>query len=67
MALITSGDQRKRVTWAPEIAAAAMAAGFGIDHNGYIAPLSLLPPSTREAVIGRMTAAAATGLQARAA
>ena len=67
LALITSGDQRKRVTWAPEIAAAVMTAGFGIDHNGYVAPLSLLPPSTREAVIGRMTAAAATDLRVRAA
>ncbi len=59
MALIIGGDQRKRATWAPEIAAAATAAGFGIDHNGYIAKLSLLPPSTRDAVVGRMTAIAA--------
>ncbi len=67
LALITSGDQRKRATWAPEITAAAMAAGFGIDHNGYIAPLSLLPPATRETVVKRMTAIAGTDLRVRAA
>lgn len=58
MALITAGDGRKRVTWAPEIVAAAMAAGAGMDHNGYIAPLDLLPPPTLAAVTGRMMQAA---------
>ena len=54
IALITAGDQRKRITWAPEIVSAAMAAGVGIDHDGYLAPLDLLPPPTRTAVTGRM-------------
>ncbi len=58
IALITAGDGRKRITWAPEIAAAAMAAGSGIDHNGYVAPLDLLPPPTRAAVTDRMMHAA---------
>ncbi len=49
-ALITSGDARKRVTWAPEIVEAAMAQGVGLDHDGHVAPLGLLPPPTRDAV-----------------
>ena len=55
MALISAGDARKRIVWAPEIVAAAMQAGAGIDHNGYVAPLDLLPPPTRAAVAERMT------------
>ena len=58
VALITAGDSRKRIIWSPEIMAAAMAAGSGIDHNGYVAPLDLLPPTTRSAVAGRMMQAA---------
>ena len=58
VALVTAGDGRKRVTWAPKIVQAAMAAGSGIDHNGYVAPLDLLPPPTRAAVAGRMMQAA---------
>ena len=58
VALITAGDSRKRIIWSPEIMAAAMAAGSGIDHNGYLAPLDLLPPTTRSAVAGRMMQAA---------
>lgn len=58
MALVTAGDHRKRVTWAPEIVAAALAAGTGLDHDGHLAPLDLLPPPTRAAVQGRMMQAA---------
>ena len=58
VALVTAGDGRKRITWAPEIVQAAMAAGRGLDHNGYVAPLDLLPPPTRAAVQGRMMQAA---------
>ncbi len=58
VALITAGDQRKRITWAPEVVAAAMQAGLGIDHNGYLAPLDLLPPPTRASVAERMLHAA---------
>lgn len=53
-ALITSGDQRKRLTWAPEIVRDVMERGFGIDHNGHVAPLALLPPPTRAAVTALM-------------
>jgi len=59
VALITSGDQRKRPTWAPEIVQDAMALGFGIDHDGHVAPLALLPPPTRAAVTALMTQVAA--------
>ena len=59
VALITAGDGRKRITWAPEIVAAATASGVGLDHDGHVAPLGLLPPPTRDAVIARMQARAA--------
>ncbi len=57
-ALITSGDARKRIVWAPEIAAAALAAGAVLDHDGHVAPLGLLPPPTRAAVTALMQRAA---------
>ena len=56
--LVTSGDHRKRPTWSPETLRAAMEAGFGIDHDGHIAPLDLLPPPTRAAVTAHMLDAA---------
>ncbi|WP_244869617.1 cupin domain-containing protein [Paraburkholderia aspalathi] len=49
IAVMTAGDQKKTITWAPEILVAAATAGFGIDHNGYVAPLRLLPFETRQA------------------
>ncbi|MFT4064091.1 hypothetical protein [Paraburkholderia sp.] len=49
IAVMSAGDQKKAITWAPEIVAAAAKAGFGIDHNGYVAPLRLLPFETRQA------------------
>ena len=58
VALVTAGDARKRITWAPDIVEAALAAGHGIDHNGYLAPLALMPPPTRAAVQARMMQAA---------
>lgn len=57
--LITSGDQRKRLAWTPEIVRDAMERGFGIDHDGHVAPLALLPPPTRAAVTALMLQAAA--------
>lgn len=57
-ALITSGDARKRIAWAPEIVAAALAAGTVLDHDGHVAPLGLLPPPTRAAVTAMMQRAA---------
>jgi quercetin dioxygenase-like cupin family protein len=47
IAVITAGDQKKRVAWAPEIVRGAAQAGYGIDPAGYLAPLRLLPPSVQ--------------------
>jgi quercetin dioxygenase-like cupin family protein len=58
VALITAGDARKRITWAPEIVQAAMDAGTVLDHDGHVAPLALLPPPTRTAVMARLLQAA---------
>ena len=54
--LVTSGDGRKRITWAPEIVREALALGVGLDHDGHVAPLSLLPPPTLAAVTALMSA-----------
>jgi len=35
--MMTPGDSRKRITWAPEVVEAAAQAGYAIDANGYIA------------------------------
>jgi hypothetical protein len=43
IALITSGDAKQPIEWSREIVDAASAAGWGIDHNGYLAPYHLLP------------------------
>ena len=59
LALITAGDQRKRVRWAPDILARAADAGWVLDHDGHVAPLDLLPPSTRAAVARQMAGVAA--------
>jgi quercetin dioxygenase-like cupin family protein len=34
--VMTPGDERKRITWAPEVTEAAAQAGWGIDANGYV-------------------------------
>jgi hypothetical protein len=49
IAVMSAGDQKKHIRWATEITAAAAQAGFGVDHNGYVAPLRLLPFETRQA------------------
>lgn len=49
MVLVTSGDARKRITWPEATVEAARAHGWGIDHNGYIAPAALLPAAFRVA------------------
>ncbi|WP_250515495.1 cupin domain-containing protein [Caballeronia sp. INDeC2] len=49
IAAMTSGDQKKHIEWAPEIVAAAANEGWGVDHNGYVAPLHLLPYELRKA------------------
>jgi hypothetical protein len=42
--VLTAGDHQKHPEWTQDIRARAAAAGFGLDHSGYIAPLRLLPP-----------------------
>jgi quercetin dioxygenase-like cupin family protein len=34
--LMTPGDERKRITWQPDVVDAAAQAGWGIDANGYV-------------------------------
>jgi quercetin dioxygenase-like cupin family protein len=43
LAVLTAGDQKKHPVWGADIVAAAAAAGLGVDHAGYLAPLKLLP------------------------
>ncbi|CAG4899547.1 cupin domain-containing protein [Paraburkholderia gardini] len=56
IAVMTAGDEKKTITWAPEFVVAAAKAGFGIDHNGYVAPLRLLPFETRQAAAALIAA-----------
>jgi hypothetical protein len=34
--IMTPGDERKRITWAPEVLSAAAQAGWTVDANGYV-------------------------------
>ena len=43
IAVVIAGEARKRITWAPEIIAAAADHGAALDHNGYVADKRLLP------------------------
>ena len=36
--VLTSGDHRKRIEWAPEVVTAATQAGWAIDASGFVAP-----------------------------
>ncbi len=36
MLMMTPGDERKRIAWAPDVTAASALAGWGIDANGYV-------------------------------
>lgn len=36
--LLSSGDHRKRIEWAPDVVLAAAQAGWAIDANGFVAP-----------------------------
>lgn len=45
--LMTPGDARKPITWAPDVVAAAAAAGLAIDANGYVAPKHFTDRSQR--------------------
>ncbi len=58
-ALVTAGDGRKRITWAREVVEAVTRSGFGLDHDGHVAPLSLMPPPTRAKVLANMLGVAA--------
>lgn len=48
--LMTAGDHKKKIQWAPEIVKAAAKAGLAMDHNGYVAALDLLPYEVRNAL-----------------
>ncbi len=48
--LMTAGDHRKAIEWSAEIVREAGRQGLGIDHNGYVAKLALLPRARRMAV-----------------
>jgi hypothetical protein len=45
--LMTPGDHRKAITWAPEVLEAAAAQGLAIDANGYVAPKRFVDRSQR--------------------
>lgn len=45
--LMTPGDARKRIEWAPDVVQAAAAAGLAIDANGYVAPKRFTDRSQR--------------------
>jgi quercetin dioxygenase-like cupin family protein len=47
IAVITAGDHKKRPVWSEAVMREAAAAGFGLDHAGYIAPWRLLPLDVR--------------------
>jgi mannose-6-phosphate isomerase-like protein (cupin superfamily) len=47
LAVIIAGDHKKHPVWSADITAAASAAGFALDHAGYIAPARLLPPEAQ--------------------
>ncbi|RII16094.1 Cupin domain protein [Streptomyces sp. YIM 130001] len=43
MIVVNSGDGRVRMEWDEEVVKASADAGVGVDHDGYLAPLHLLP------------------------
>jgi quercetin dioxygenase-like cupin family protein len=45
--LMTPGDARKHIEWAPDVVQAAAAAGLAIDANGYVAPKRFTDRSQR--------------------
>jgi mannose-6-phosphate isomerase-like protein (cupin superfamily) len=42
LVVVNGGDVRVRLEWAPEVVAAARAAGVALDSNGYVAPYELV-------------------------
>ena len=45
---MTAGDHKKRIVWSDAIRSEAARLGFALDHNGYVAPLELLPRQLRD-------------------
>ena len=43
--VVSAGDARQRLEWSPDIIQQALAAGWALDANAYIAPAHLLPKS----------------------
>jgi mannose-6-phosphate isomerase-like protein (cupin superfamily)/uncharacterized RmlC-like cupin family protein len=48
MVVVTGGDARTRVEWAPDVVAAALEAGTVIDPDGYRAPASVMLTATED-------------------
>lgn len=46
--VVTGGDGRVRLEWAPEVVAAAADSGWLIDPNGHLAPASVLSTATED-------------------
>ena len=46
--VVTGGDARTRVEWAPEVVSAALEAGTVIDPDGYRAPASVMLTATED-------------------
>ena len=46
--VVNSGDGRTRLEWAPDVVAAARAAGQVLDPNGYLAPAAVLAGATED-------------------
>jgi hypothetical protein len=48
LVVVTGGDGRTRIEWAPEVVDAARAAGVVIDPDGYRAPAAVLVTATED-------------------
>jgi mannose-6-phosphate isomerase-like protein (cupin superfamily) len=46
--VVTGGDARTRLTWAPEVVRAARADGWALDANGYRAPAAVVAAPTED-------------------
>ncbi|GAB2587329.1 cupin domain-containing protein [Microlunatus antarcticus] len=46
--VVTAGDGRVRLEWAPEVVEAAFDAGWMLDPNGYVAPVAVLVTATED-------------------
>lgn len=48
MLVVNSGDSRTRLTWAPDVVRAARKDGWGLDANGYRAPVAVMSAATED-------------------